>query len=146
MKIKLREKFINHLLKNGNKKTCEKVLLKSFKELQKKTKKPFKTVVKLSIINLTPVFRIITLKNKKSKKQKFSKEVPMFVTKEMERISWGIKYLLYFTKSFYSLKTYKKLHHEILSTVTGKGETAKTKIDYHKKAVFKKRFLSHFRW
>jgi len=146
VKIKLKNKFINHLLKNGNKKTCEKIVLKSFKNLQKKIKKPFKNVVQLSIINLTPIFRIITLKNKKNKKRIFLKEVPTFVTQEIERISWGIRYLLHFTKKKYFTKISKNLGKEILHILDDKGDSYKLKVDYHKKAVLKKRFLTYFRW
>ena len=47
-KINIQHKLINHLMKNGKKKTSEKVLLKSFKDLQKKSKKKPIKVVKLA--------------------------------------------------------------------------------------------------
>ena len=88
MKNKLKNKFLNFLLKNGNKKTCESVLLKCFKNLQKSSNKCYKRIFKLALINSTPVFRIIVLKNKKiRKKNRKSKEVPKLITKNFERIS-----------------------------------------------------------
>jgi len=61
----MRNKFLNHLIKNGNKKTCEIILLKSFKSLQKNSKKCYKRIFKLAVVNSTPIFRIIVLKKKK---------------------------------------------------------------------------------
>jgi len=88
MKNKLKTKFLNHLLRNGNKKTCEGVLLKCFKNLQKSSNKSHKKIFKLAVINSTPVFRLIVLKNKKTrKKNRKSKEIPKLITKNSERIS-----------------------------------------------------------
>lgn len=74
MKIQLKNKFINHFLQNGNKKKCEGILLKSFKNLQKFSKKPYKKVVKLAIINASPVFRIVMLRKKKEKNKNLLKK------------------------------------------------------------------------
>ena len=70
LKEKIKLKLINHLLKNGNKKTCEKILLKSLKNIQKNSLKSYKKVLKIAIINSASVFRITKLKQKKRKKKK----------------------------------------------------------------------------
>ena len=67
MKKKIKSKLINHLLKNGNKKTCENMLLKSFKSIQKSSLKSYKKIVKTAIINSASIFRIVKLKQKKRK-------------------------------------------------------------------------------
>lgn len=146
MKIQLKEKFINHYLYNGNKKKCETILLKSFKSLQKTSKKPYKKVLKLSIINSSPIFRIVVLKKKKRKKQKFVKEVPTFVTNKFERISWGLKYILHFRKSLINSCFYSYLKNELLLSARNIGEGNILKINFQKKAIEKKRLLSYFRW
>lgn len=88
MKNKSKVKFLNFLLRNGNKKTCESILLKCFKNLQKSSNKCHKKIFKLALVNSTPVFRIIVLKNKKiRKKNRQLKEIPKLITKNLERIS-----------------------------------------------------------
>ena len=64
-KLKLKKKILNHILKDGKKKTSEKILTRSFKSIQKSQKKSHNDIMKLSIINLTPTFRVIKLKNNK---------------------------------------------------------------------------------
>lgn len=145
MKIQSKGKFMNHYLYNGNKKTCETILLKSFKSLQKTSKKPYKKVLKLSIINSSPIFRIVALK-KKQQKRVFVKEVPTFVTNEFERISWGLKYILHFRKSSINSCFYSYLKDELLLSARNIGEGNVLKINIYKKATEKKRFLSYFRW
>jgi ribosomal protein S7 len=143
--IKIKNKFINHLLKHGKKKTYESIVLKSFKNIQKSSDKPLKKIIRLAIINSTPIFRIKTLRKKRRKK--IEKEVPAFVYTDFERISWGLKYCLYFTKNFFSLKLYKKLEQEILlNAQQNKGDAEKKKIEYHKQAVLNHRFLINYRW
>ena len=147
MKNKLKNKFLNFLLKNGNKKTCESVLLKCFKNLQKSSNKCYKRIFKLALINSTPVFRIIVLKNKKiRKKNRKSKEVPKLITKNFERISWSMKYVLNFTKQPFPTRLRVKLGQEIILNAQNKGSATK-KIPYHQKqSVSNKRLLLHFRW
>lgn len=43
-KIEIKNKLINHLMVNGEKKTSEKILIKSLKELQKDSQKQSKKV------------------------------------------------------------------------------------------------------
>lgn len=146
MKIQLKNKFINHFLQNGNKKKCEGILLKSFKNLQKFSKKPYKKVVKLAIINASPVFRIVMLRKKKRKKQKFVKEVPTFVTSKFERISWGLKYILHLKNFSINLCFSDYLKKELLLNAQNSKNSINIKINNHKKAIEKQRFLLYFRW
>ena len=76
-KIELKNKIINHLILNGKKETGEKILLKSFKELQKSSKKQPKKLIKLALIFSTPIFKIykITIKKKKKKIKKKKKKI-----------------------------------------------------------------------
>lgn len=147
MKNKLKTKFLNHLLRNGNKKTCEGVLLKCFKNLQKSSNKSHKKIFKLAVINSTPVFRLIVLKNKKTrKKNRKSKEIPKLITKNSERISWSIKYILNFTKQSFPTRLRAKLGQEIILNAQNKGNTTKKVLDHQKQSISNKRFLLHFRW
>ena len=69
-KKKLKQKILNYFLKNGKKQNCENTLLKTIKYIQKSNKKSHTEIMKLSILNTTPIFRIIKLKQKKKKKKK----------------------------------------------------------------------------
>lgn len=54
--MKIKTKIVNHFVINGEKKTSEKILLKSFKELQKFSRKQSKMLIKLALVCTTPVF------------------------------------------------------------------------------------------
>ena len=58
IKNKIKFKFINHLLISGKKETCESILLKSFKELQKKSIKSHNKIVKLAVKNSRSLIEI----------------------------------------------------------------------------------------
>jgi len=69
-KLEIKNKLINHIMVNGNKKTSEKILLKSFKNLQKDSQKQSKKIFQLAIINSTPIFKLHIHKIKKKRKKK----------------------------------------------------------------------------
>jgi ribosomal protein S7 len=142
---KIKFKLINHLLKNGNKKTCENVLLKSFKNIQKNSLKSYKKVIKISIINSATIFRIVKLKQKKRKK-KSVKEIPTYIFNNFERISWALKVILTSSKKQNANNFYKKLKQEILINSKSKGNSVDKKTDLHKQILPKKRLLLYFRW
>lgn len=145
LKKKIKSKLINHLLKNGNKKTCESILLKSFKNIQKKSPKSYKKVIKTSIVNSATIFRIIKLKEKKRKK-KGVKEIPKFIFNKFERISWSLKYITTHSEKQNLNNFYKKLIQEIIINSKNKGNTNDKKTDLHKQILPKKRLLLYFKW
>lgn len=131
--INLKEKMHNHLMSNGNKGTCEKKILQNFKLLQKTSKKDHTNLVKLAIINSSP---IIQLRQIKKKKRKSVKEFP-YVLKKQNRISLGLKLIVE--------KSNKNLHQEILQFAKKKSELLRTKEDKHKLALAQKKYI-FFRW
>ena len=145
LKKKIKLKLINHLLKNGNKKTCENILLKSLKKIQKNSLKSYKKVFKIAIINSASIFRIVKLKQKKRKK-KSVKEIPTFVLNNFERVSWSLKVILAHSKKQNINSFYKKLKQEIIINSKNKGSAVDRKIDLHKQILPKKRLLLYFRW
>ncbi len=54
----LKNKVLNTLMLSGKKTTCEKVVLKSVKLLQKSTIKNCRSVIQLAVINSTPTFKL----------------------------------------------------------------------------------------
>jgi len=67
--LDIKNKLINNITLDGKKKTSEKILLKSLKELQKSSKKQSKELVKLALVQSTPVFKLHRISNKKLKKK-----------------------------------------------------------------------------
>lgn len=145
LKKKIKLKLINHLLKNGNKQTCENILLKSLKNIQKDSLKSYKKVLKIAITNSASIFRIIKLKQKKRKK-KSVKEIPAFILNNFERISWSLKVILTYSKKQNANNFYKKLKQEIIINSKNKGNSVDQKTDLHKQILPKKRLLLYFRW
>jgi ribosomal protein S7 len=142
---KIKSKLVNHLLKNGNKKTCESILLTSFKTLQKSSLKSYKKIIKIAVINSASIFRIVKLKQKKRKK-KSVKEIPTFIFNNFERISWSLKVILTYSKKQNANTFYKKLKQEIIINSKNKGSTIDKRIESHKQILPKKRLLLYFRW
>lgn len=143
-KIKVKNKIINHLMLNGEKKTSEKILLKSFKELQKSSKKRSKKLIELAITFATPLFKIhkITDKNRKKK----IKEIPTIITAKRARISLAIKFILNTLKNRKSNYFYTEFNKEILLNVKNDGAAIQTKNDIQKQVLLKKHFFSYYRW
>ena len=131
--INLKEKMYNHLMLNGNKNTCEKKVLQNLKILQKLTKKNHTDLIKLAIINSSP---IIQLRQIKKKKRKSVKEFP-YVLKRQNRISLGLKLLVE--------KSDNTLYQEILQFSKKRSELLKTKEAKHKLALTTKKYI-FFRW
>jgi len=135
--INLKDKMYNHLMVSGNKLTCEKKILNNFKILQKNNKKNHTEIIKLAIVNSSP---IIQLRQIKKKKRKSLKEFP-YVLKQKNRISLGIKSIVKKTNK----TTDKDLFQEIVLFAKKKSELLKTKETKHKLALTKKKYI-FFRW
>ena len=145
-KTHMKNKFVNHLTKHGKKETCEKIILKSFKKIQKKQRKPHKKVIKLAIMNSAPIFRIIKLK-KKIRKKKQVKEIPKFVNNMHERIAWSLKILTQTTRKSKVKENFStKLTDELLLNAKNKSESVSLKTELHKQALTKKHLFLYFRW
>lgn len=146
-KLKLKEKILNHIFKNGKKKTSEKILCKSFKTIQKLQKKSHSEILKLSVINSTPTFRVIKLKSNKRRKKKSIKEIPAFLSTYMFRSSWALKYLIQNSQKNYGINTfYNRLQNETILSAKHEGTTVKLKNEVQSQALQKKKYFRHYRW
>lgn len=143
--IDIKEKFVNHLMKNGKKATSEKNILRSVKELQKISSKKAAELIKNALINSLPIFKINKLKNKKNKKNKKNiKEIPFFISCHKSRISLSIKLIIEsLKKSNYFFKDFNK---EILSNNQQKGDSIELKINIQKNVIPNKRYLRFYKW
>ena len=144
--IQLKQKIINSIMKNGNKKTAEKILKKSLKLIQKKDKKNHISLLKHSIINSTPTFKI-NVQSKKRGKRKTKKEIPTFIRTDSERIISSFNIL---TENSLRNKAingfYKKIANEVLETAVQKGKSIEQRNEIQKQVLMQKRYLANFRW
>mgnify|MGYP005693523617 CR=1 FL=1 len=144
--IVLRNKIINVLMRNGKKYTGEKILLKSSKLLQKSSKKPFRNLVQLAVINTTSAFKLNEQVMKKGKR-KSTKVTPSFIVKDSLRIMTALKYIkitVYKNKS--SINFHKSLVKEILASSSLKGQSVEQKTKLQTQILLNKRYLSKFKW
>ena len=143
--MQIKNKLINHIMVDGKKKTSEKILLKSFKKIQKNSNKQSKSLIKLAITHSTPIFRLHKIVNNKKKKKKI-KEIPAFIAKTFARTSLAIKFILTNIKNKNSNNFCTKLKQEILITAQSKGTSIELKNNLQKQVLLKKRFFTYYRW
>ena len=145
-KIELKKKFANSMMKNGNKETIEKILKKSLKLVQKTSKKNYINLLKHSIINSTPTFKI-NEQSKKKGKRKTKKEIPIFIKGELNRITSSLNFLIFSSYKNHELNNfYKKVSKEIVETSLQKSKSIEQKNEIQKQVLMQKRYLLNFRW
>jgi ribosomal protein S7 len=142
----LKNRIINIFMKNGKKRTSEKILLRSSKLLQKSSSKNFQNLVQLAIINTTSAFKINEQVMKKGKR-KSKKVTPSFIVKDSLRIMTALKFIrntVQRNKSSTSL--YKDLANEILASFSSKSQSIEQKTKLQTQILVNKRYLSKFKW
>lgn len=140
-KNKFKKKITNHIFKQGKKQKSEKIFKTSIKSIQKFQKKSHYEIIKLTMLNSIPTFRVIKLKKKKS-----NVEIPTFISSLQHRTSWGIKYLIKTFTSETNNTLNQKLKKTFLSHTTTKNEIIKFKDELQKNALKKKSYFKYYRW
>lgn len=144
--IILKNRIVNTFMKNGKKRTGEKILLKSSKLLQKSSRKNFQNLVQLSIINTTSAFKINEQVMKKGKR-KSKKITPSFIVKDSLRIMTALKFIKNTVrKNKSSINFYKNLANEILASFSLKSQSIEQKTKLQTQILLNKRYLSKFKW
>jgi ribosomal protein S7 len=144
-KLYLKHKIFNHLMINGNKEMCENIFLKSSKLLQKSLIKNNQELIKIGIINSSPVVNTKQVRLKKGKKKNV-KKYP-FVLNPKNRIALAIKFILETVKqkekkSFY---LYTNLKQEIEANSRNDSSAVKRKEDLQKDTLLNKKY-AYYRW
>ena len=141
-----KNKIVNVFMKNGKKYTCEKILLKSSKLLQKSSKKNFQNLVQLAVINTTSAFKLNEQVMKKGKR-KSKKITPSFIIKDSLRIMTALKFIKNTVqKNKSSTNFYKNLANEILASSSLKSQSIDQKTKLQTQILLNKRYLSKFKW
>jgi ribosomal protein S7 len=141
----LKNQIVNVLMKNGKKRTGEKILLNVSKSLQKSTNKNFQSLVQLAVINSTPAFKLNEQTMKKGKR-KSKKIIPSFIVKDSLRIMRALKSLKVIASKDRTNSFYKSLGKEILDSSAFKGQSAEQKSKVLNQILLNKRYLAKFRW
>jgi ribosomal protein S7 len=130
----------------GNKKTGEKILLKSFKLIQKSTNKNSTNLLQQAVINSTPTFKVNQQLVKKGKR-KSQKDIPTFIINDSLRTVLSLKFIKSTSSQNQEFKGfYKKLAEEILAASSNKSKSVEKKNELHKQILMNKRYLVKFRW
>lgn len=142
--VLIKGKILNHLLIDGKKKTSEKILLQSFKELQKFSIKQPTELVQLAVVCCTSAFKIHK-QIRKNRKKKHVREIPTIIISKKARISLAIKFILRGLINKNLNCFYAKFYTEILSTVNNEGSAILIKNEIKKQLLIKKHLFLNYR-
>lgn len=146
-KINLKNKIINQIMINGNKKTSEILLIKTAKQFQKQSKKQFQKVFQLAIVNYMPVFRLNEISNKKrKKKQRKIKLVPSFIPDKTKKTFLSVKFVIKNLKKEKGESFLNTLNKKLILFADNKKAFVNQKDEIQKKVVENKRYLENYRW
>lgn len=141
IKTTIQNKFINYVMQDGKKQTSEKLLMKSYKLIQKtQKKKNFKEIFKIALVNSSPFFFIKQIQRKKKRTLEFP-----FLLKNSLKLHYGIKSIIYYSNLKKSLTFYKKCGFEFINSSKLISDGVKKKKEIYKTAFFTKRY-ANYRW
>jgi ribosomal protein S7 len=145
--LSIQKKLLNHITQSGKKNTSEKIIMKSFKKLQKNSIRPIKDVFRNALILSTPIFKVHIIENKKQrKKNRKIKKIPYFIVNNLSRISLAIKFIMKSIEKK-SKSTYTKLENEILTINQHKsGGAINLKKDLQKQVAINKKYFNFYKW
>jgi len=140
----LKTKFVNLLLKNGNKNRIELLLLKTIKEVQKSTSKQFNCLIKLSVIQNYTVLMLKNPKSQKFKRKNLKKIMIPFVLKKHNRILTSLNTIILLAKKKSKKSFFLSLKTELLNSFEIKTKDV-IKEELYRLTFLKKNF-AHYRW
>lgn len=145
-KFILKDKITNSFMSNGQKEICEKILLKTLKNIQRTNVKNYKNILQFFIVNLTPIFKF----NKQSKKRGKKKKIvytPYLIPNNELRINFALKLLKSVLSKNKKNSITKNLSQEILtSIVSNKSISIEKKTEIQNQILAQKRYFYKFRW
>jgi ribosomal protein S7 len=145
-KLETKHRIYNTSLIHGKKKTTEKNLLKSLKNLQKNLQKNSKKVFLSAIKHAAPTLKMNKQKLRKRKRKVF-KEIPAFIKNKETRINLALKFIIdHSIKRTETSSFYKKLSHEVVDSLYLKSISVNTKSEIQKQILLKKKIFIQYRW
>ncbi|MBL7128517.1 MAG: 30S ribosomal protein S7 [Ignavibacteria bacterium] len=132
-------RFINNLMKKGEKQLANRVFYKAFNIIEEKTKSDPLEVFNKALNNVQPSIEV------RSKRVGGSNyQIPTEVRPD-RRIALAIKWILTYTKARNEKTISLRLANELMAAAVGEGSSVKKKEDVHRMAEANKAF-AHFRW
>jgi ribosomal protein S7 len=141
-------RLVNLVTKNGNKHKSEKIVLKSFKQLQKNSIKQPYALLRTAIKQLVPIYRLQTLTNKKRpKKNRKIKKKACLVLSSSYRLTLALKYIMKEIENQKSTRVSDALADEILLTCKGESNSLNKKLDDHTQVNLNRNYIRrYYRW
>ena len=132
-------KFINGLMRRGNKSVAEKIFYRALETIDERTKNNGLDVFQKALANVKPVLEV-----KSRRVGGATYQVPVEVN-ERRRQALAIRWIIGFAKQRNEHTMYQKLASELIAAANNEGPSIKKKEDTHKMAEANKAF-AHFRW
>lgn len=136
----IKDKILNKLTKNGKKETSEKIFKKSLKFIQKFNYQDHNDILKIALINTSPILNIRSIKTRKKQKKQYP-----YVLNNKTRLFFAINFILNFTTKKSNSLFYKKLANEFILASKNESESNKQKTSLHERAFIFKKFAK-YRW
>lgn len=137
----IQSKIINHITLNGKKEISEKLVLQTFKELQRNSVKRFDKLVNVALVLSTPVFK--TYKRVIKRRKKFIRSTPALIKRKKARVSLSIRFILTALKNRQIKYFYKKLYEELILHLGNESAAIQMKNKIQEEVLLKKRFFHH---
>jgi small subunit ribosomal protein S7 len=132
-------KFINHLMKDGEKSVARKVFYEAMEIIKKETSQDPINVFDNAIKNVSPSLEVKTRRIGGANYQ-----IPQPVSGD-RRITLAIRWILEAARSRKGEKMAKKLAKELIAASNNEGTAIKKKLDTHRMAEANRAF-AHFSW
>ena len=136
---KLVARFVNLMLREGNKSVAEKIFYRSLERILDKTKEDALTVFKRALENAKPVLEVRSRRVGGANYQ-----VPVEV-RPQRRLSLGMRWLVQAAKLREGKSMEEKLAEELIDAASQRGGAIKKKEDTHRMAEANRAF-PHYRW
>jgi len=132
-------KFINQLMRDGEKSKAEKIFYKSLEMIKAKTKEDPLQFFKQAILNVKPVLEV------KSRRVGGSTyQVPVEI-RPRRRVTLAMRWIIGYAKQQTGKSMVDALANELIDAANNRGLSIKKKEDTHKMAEANKAF-AHYKW
>ena len=132
-------KFVNNLMRKGNKSVGERIIYGAFDQVEQKLKDDPLKIFKTALDNVKPVVEV-----KSRRVGGATYQVPVEVRQD-RRTALAMRWLIDYSKGRGEKTMVDKLAGEIMDAASNRGNAVKKREDTHKMAEANKAF-AHYRW
>lgn len=132
-------KFVNKMMYDGKRSIAEKIIYKSFKKIEEKTKEKGIDIFQKALENVRPLVEV-----RSRRVGGATYQVPIEVRVDRQQ-SLSIRWILEYARKRNERTMVDRLANELIEAANEKGSAFKKKEDVHKMAEANKAF-AHYRW